>query len=289
MSILEPESALPYLDTETTAADPVSRVYALDASSPTGTPDTIGLVTKFAFHFPSPVILDFGEVDGVLLAGGDVRLEGAGASATARLIPFDVSPVPGFTWGSRTNFRSVRLTATLGTGTLGPASGGVPLTTNTLPLSGLLRLCVFLPADCDQYNYPLDFTKNGTEGVGIGGSRVLYNTTPISRFQISLQAAPWTIGTASVPGIPTPAGGEITSTFPPFRHGPASFTATASQPSGVIQLVSPTRIATDGLNIEPTPLYGVVRVRFVPEPGWLSLIGAGVVGLLLMGRARTKR
>jgi len=183
----------------------------------------------------------------------------------------------------------VRLTGTLGTGTLGPASGGVPLTKSTLPLSGLLRICFFVPADCDPYNLHLDFTKHGTEGVGIGGSRALYYSNPVSTIQISLQAAPWTIGTATVPGIPTPAGGEITSTYPPFRHGPASSTGTASQPSGVIQLVSPTRIVTEGLGFESMPLYGVVRVRFVPEPGWLSLIGAGCLGLLLMGRERMKR
>jgi hypothetical protein len=275
-----------YFDAENSAADPVSRVWAANSEATVGSTDTRGLVTKFSFHFPSPLILDYGEVDGTRLPSGDVLIEGVGVSATASRPIFDITPY-------NTNWRSLRLTGTLGTGSLGPLTISSPLTKNILPLPGHLRLCLFLPVGCEQPDgaIGLPFTENGVKGVGIGGTLGLHRLNENRRWpiRISLEAAPWTSWTATVPGIETAAGGTVASTYPRFRHGPASFETTASEPSGVIQFVTPGRIIGQDLGgLKPIPVFNVVRVRFVPEPGSLVLICAGALGIFVMGRRRTR-
>jgi hypothetical protein len=73
-------------------------------------------------------------------------------------------------------------------------------------------------------------------------------------------------------------------------HGPASLTSSTAKGSGVIQLVTPTRVDT---SLAPPnnflPVFGVVKLRFVPEPGLILLIGSGIAGLVVIGRHRTRK
>jgi hypothetical protein len=89
--------------------------------------------------------------------------------------------------------------------------------------------------------------------------------------------------------IPTPSGGSTTAFAAGFAHGPASLTATALSPGGLLQLVTPARVNTS-LNppLHRFPIFGAVRVRMVPEPGLDLLLGAGIAGLALIGHKRMR-
>jgi hypothetical protein len=109
---------------------------------------------------------------------------------------------------------------------------------------------------------------------------------------LTLQHAPWTIGQPTMtlhtpnsnittPWIAIPGG---------FAHGPASLTSSTAQRSGVVQLVTVSKVYTSLTGAFPeAPLIGVLNLHFVPEPGTLLLLGSGVAALALFGRRRRGR
>lgn len=184
-----------------------------------------------------------------------------------------------------------------GTGTWRPISGAVQssssLTQNTLGVRGVVRLCL-VTTDCVDF---LDLvltqtTVNGTIGVGIGGLLTIGGDSPI---KISIQAAPWTLKTVTVLDQITTTGKVNRTTIPVsiggFAHGPLSLTSSTAQPSGVVQLVSPSQVVTNlPLGSNDLIASGVIfRIHFIPEPGLLLLLGSGVAGLALLGRARLRK
>jgi hypothetical protein len=74
-------------------------------------------------------------------------------------------------------------------------------------------------------------------------------------------------------------------------HAPASTTSSTAQPSGMVQLVTPNQVLTNlPLGSNDKVGAGVFFVmHFIPEPGLLMLLSAGVVGLGLLGRKRMRR
>lgn len=190
---------------------------------------------------------------------------------------------------------SIRIDAELGTGTLAPISGGVQSTTvlsqNVIPLRGVMKFCWFSTA-CGSF-MPVALTEStamgGSKGFGIGGLLTIGGGT--SPLRISLEAAPWTIKTAVLTDeIRTPMGEDkfINVTAMGFAHGPASGTTSTAQPAGVLQLVAPMQIATNQTygTTKQIALFGVLQVRFIPEPGMLVLLVSGGLGLALLGRGR---
>lgn len=183
---------------------------------------------------------------------------------------------------------SVRATASLGTGSFAPISGGtgyVPLTKNVLPVRGLAKLCL-LSTMCTNY-IPMPFTQptgdgTGVEGVGVGG---LVTAGGIGALRISVEAAPWTLYTATVT-VMTAGGGSAAVTSAGFVRGAFSYTGSTGQPGGSLQLVTPVRITSNQGN----NMAGFVRlgVRFVPEPGWLVLLASGCLGLGLLHRFKSR-
>jgi hypothetical protein len=175
--------------------------------------------------------------------------------------------------------------ARLGTGTLAPISGGGPLTSNTLPVPGTWKACILFPGCGNWITFPL--TSNGTRGVGLGG---VIKLIAKSVTQFTLVGAPWTIGVASVTGLPTENGGIETVTAQGFAHGPASATSSTAALSGVIQFVTPVRSAGFAgpfvRDFEWVSPFVTLRLRFIPEPEMLLLLGTGVALLLLLGRGR---
>jgi hypothetical protein len=192
---------------------------------------------------------------------------------------------------------SVRINATIGTGTLGPISGAIQSTTTltqkTLPIRGLSKVCLFSTA-CGLF-LPLELTQNnGAKGVGIGG---LLTIGKGSLINISIEAAPWTIKThTKVDHITTPmtANGVkkfINVTDMGFAHDPSSGTTSTAQPSGVVQLISPMQVRTNlaaGSSVKIS-LFSILDLHFIPEPGMLLLLGSGVAGLVLLGRHRMRK
>ena len=168
--------------------------------------------------------------------------------------------ITGTSWMSLTPsfapLRVVRWNAMLGTGLLAPISGGAtgaPLTRNTLPLGGELRLC-FLFAECVSF-IPIPLTVGGTRGVGIGGL-ITFNGFGAGGAKVSLAAAPWTIGMAVVSTGSTANGGP-TATFARsgFAHDPASGTTSTARRGGAVQLVTPIQIVTS--------IAGLERIGFI--------------------------
>jgi hypothetical protein len=181
----------------------------------------------------------------------------------------------------------VRATASLGTGSFAPISGGTstaPLTRRALPLRGVARLCLFSTA-CGTH-IPLPFTSatpgGGLEGVGIGGRVTVGGGGPL---RFSIEGAPWTLHTAAV-DLATPGGGELPVYASGFVHGAGSVTGSTAAPGGVVQLVTPIRITSN----QPSQMgaFGRLSIRFLPEPGWLLLMAAGLAGLGLLEFARSR-
>ena len=130
-----------------------------------------------------------------------------------------------------------------------------------------------------------NLTENsGLTGVGVGGMLTVGNVGPI---RISVDAAPWTVGTASV-SLPTPSGDVIDFATQGWVHGPASFAGSTALTGGEVSVVTPIQV-TAGL--EGQRLTSIVRlqVRFVPEPVRWVLIVTGVVGLALLGSSRRQQ
>jgi hypothetical protein len=192
---------------------------------------------------------------------------------------------------------SVRVDAEVGTGTLGPISGGVQtsqLTKRRLPVAGLAKFCVFSTV-CGSF-LPLELTQHtgatGSKGIGIGGIITIGFTGPVL---ISIEAAPWTIKTGtSIDQITTPVGGTVKKyvvlTAMGFAHGPSSNTSSTANPSGVVQLITPMQVVTNVQQFSnlKVALFGFLTVRFIPEPGMLMLLSSGVTGLVLLGRNRMR-
>jgi hypothetical protein len=182
---------------------------------------------------------------------------------------------------------SLRGDVVLGSGVIGQISGGAisggPLFPNTLPVGGVFRMCILFPG-CGSY-IPVPLTVNGTRGVGIGGV-ITVNGYATAGIKVTATYAPWTIKTAVAIGL-TANGGFSTISQRGFAHGPASATSSTANVDGVVQLVTPVQVVS---NVSGTlPLFGIVRIHFVPEPGSFLLLATGVVALLVGGRGRAKR
>jgi hypothetical protein len=176
---------------------------------------------------------------------------------------------------------SIRWDVALGTGSLRPFAPP-PLTQNRLPLRGSVRLCLVL-AGCSSSEQLMPFTQSsGAAGIGIGGSFV---PSPESNaIAVSIEAAPWTVGSAFLP-ISTVAGGIVSIPSTGYLHGPFSFSGSAALPGGELKLVSPT-IVRSAEGLHPLTNFATIHIRFIREPGAGLLLVAGVVGLLLVGRSR---
>ena len=176
----------------------------------------------------------------------------------------------------------------LGTGVLRPISGasGPGLTQNVMPVAGAFGLCLNFMG-CFGLPPSIPLTVGGTRGVGIGGLITL--DTFGGGIKFSIYGQPWTVGTALVDGIPTDNGGFSTTSAFGFAHGPASATSSTAAISGVVQLVTATRIvSTLGITLI-TPLFTTLTLHLVPEPGTFVLFGSGVVALGIAGRRRLRK
>jgi hypothetical protein len=185
-------------------------------------------------------------------------------------------------------FNGLRPSVALGTGVLGPISGGAgapPLTQDALPLGGIVRLCMLF--ECDSY-LPIPLTVGGTRGAGIGGLITLNGYGP--GIHISVTGAPWTIGTAvASTGMTANGAPTATAVRSGFAHGPASGTTSTANLGGVVQLVTPIEARTTLATAAPWGFFGVLTVTLVPEPSAALLLGAGFAGLALVGRGAKRR
>ena len=273
----------------------------------------VGTASARPLNWDGTLVLELGELPALGNTGGGVatvnnsagaipshlqtlQLKGSrGAIAGTAMVPI-TDPI-----AAPNGIASVRVQATMQTGTFAPISGGAASTTvlvnNVLPVNGLAKVCL-LSTTCTNF-LPLLLTQHtpmsGVKGLGVGGLLTIGGgTNPI---RISIEAAPWTIKTGtSVDQITTPmttmgAKVFVNKTAMGFAHSPSSGLSSTAQPSGVVQLITPMQVVTNlasGSNAK-IALFGYLTVHFIPEPGMLLLLGSGVAGLVLLGRHRMKK
>jgi hypothetical protein len=222
---------------------------------------------------------------------------GAGHLNTLRLVgglTGSVATIP-LTGPENPTLVTLRVTGLgLGSGTLDGISGGPPLgPQNTLPVVGDAKMCILFPG-CANYLPILLAGSNGKIGMGVGG--FWWRPQGYSKgnsFRVSIEYSPWTIGIASIRNVTTEtANGAITTytvTIQGFAHGPASGTSNTAVTSGVIGLVTPTRVQTNlGSPHRFEAVSAQLTLRFIPEPGRVLLLGSGIAGLVLLGRSRLR-
>jgi hypothetical protein len=181
-------------------------------------------------------------------------------------------------------------------GIFAPISGAVGTTTPqltqaTMPITGRIRICLFF-AGCNSgsIDQTVGQTYNGVRtGVGVGGL-VTFNPEGAAGIRISVEGAPWTVGTTSGSSR-TDNGGLTTITAMGFAHGPSSGTSSTAVASGVVQLVNMAQVTTVGIptNDDKNVQINTLTIHFIPEPGLLLLLGSGAVTMALLGRKRLKR
>jgi hypothetical protein len=257
-------------------------------------------------------MVDFGQ--GKAYGGGVATVNGSAGGVPAHLSTMRLAASRGHVTGSYINFVTDPEGAGNGiaaaifegiqgmTGTFGAMSGGAASTgsmaNGIMPVRGLLRLCLLNSACPMSLTVPLTVptTVNGvpgtgSQGFGIGG---LVTLGGYGAIRISVQCAPWEIKTITGTDHITTTGGA--QSFVPvvqkgWAHAPASTTSSTAQPGGMVQLVTPIQIETNlplG-SMSKMGASGMFLMRFIPEPGLLLLLGSGVTGLAILGRARMRR
>jgi hypothetical protein len=139
-----------------------------------------------------------------------------------------------------------------------------------IPLGGVMRFCLFLPCGSAVANLSVPLSP-----IGVGGSAFV-----AAAVNVTVQGAPWTTGTAMRTHSP------FTETITGFAHGPASGTSSTAQAGGVLQLVTPIAFTTDVAPANNLLAFGILTIRFVPEPGTALLLAGGIVALGTMGRRK---
>jgi len=185
---------------------------------------------------------------------------------------------------------AIRATVTGGSGIATGISGGPPVNAN-FKTYGFTKVCLYDP-NCNPGGFlPLTLYQHATtsaeKGLGIGG---LLSIGGFGGIRISVINNPWTLGNAAAVDE-TDGGNFVNLTTNGYVHGPASLTSSTAKPSGVVQFVTPSQITTN-LTAGSASLQASlnsIRFHFIPEPGMLLLIGSGVAGLILIGRARSRK
>jgi hypothetical protein len=160
------------------------------------------------------------------------------------------------------------------------------------------KICLpFGSCDLAYVGVPLTPTGTPLAGMGIGGTQLFTasvhtpgTTTAPPPVGYTVQHSPWTIGQA-VMTIHTAASNVTTPVLPGgFAHGPASLTSSTAEPSGVLQLVTVSKVFTTFTGAFPEmPVTSILTLHFVPEPGTLLLLVSGVLPLAVLGWLRQTR
>jgi hypothetical protein len=178
-----------------------------------------------------------------------------------------ITPTPGGIYGYFVRVRA-ELSA-LGAGSF----TGTPLS-GSMPLQGAMVGDVFPNSNPTPNAVPvveianLPLTSGGTRGVGLGGT---LSVTSYAGAIWTVRGTAWTTGPAVATNVrTTPNATPTTVTLTGYDNRTAGG-------GGTVQLVTPIQFSLAGGNLTGT--HGVLTLSFVPEPGGLLLLGAGIAGI----------
>jgi len=164
--------------------------------------------------------------------------------------------------------------------TIAGISGGPPLGSRVMGMQGLVKVCLTF-SECRYASVPVPLTPTpGGAGMGIGGTQTLPGAVALT-----LQHAAWTIGQPTMT-IHSANSNVTAPTLPGGFAGPPSATA---RNSGVLQLVTASKVFTSLESAFPElPMFAIMNLHIVPEPGTLLLFSMGVAGIGFYGNRRRK-
>lgn len=231
--------------------------------------------TAAAIVFPTEIELrlEIGAFPAIVVSSmGSVTVNGSGAPGHLDSITFGGGELTGTALQPVTDpgafpITALRMNVANGAGAIAEVLGGRLV--GTAPLLGAVKVCLFgNTSDCSQAvtNVNVPLTAAGSGGAGVATGDV----------NLTVLGAPWTSGTATVHSI-TRMG---------YARGPASGTSSTARAGGEIQLVTPIFVTTNVAASSVVPVFGILTLRFVPEPATILLLGAGVVALAAAGRSR---
>jgi len=173
---------------------------------------------------------------------------------------------------------------------------------STTVTSGTIPLGIVVSAGAGTAH--MSGTPNAvTQAVGLGapakiklgsvGGATLIALTPVAgaagvnaftvlNIPVTVTGFAWTAGQVVIAGLTNSpvVGGS----------GTRSFTGSSQTAGGVLTtltLVSPSKITVGGAATSTTASFSTLTLHFLPEPGTLLLLGAGLAGLGLLGRRRS--
>jgi hypothetical protein len=203
---------------------------------------------------------------------GMATINGSGPGGHINTLQIPASPfqVTGFvlpvTDPAAAPIAGLQLTVHNGAGAFAGGTGAGNLG-GVMPLVGVTKVCLF--ASCPApppANLVVPLNNVGSGGVATVAT--LVNITAIG--------APWTMGTAAVGAVSVNG----------FKHGAASLTSSTGLLSGNVRLVTPVFVSTNIGASAVVPVFGILDLHFVPEPGTMLLLGSGIAGLVMFGRSK---
>jgi hypothetical protein len=109
--------------------------------------------------------------------------------------------------------------------------------------------------------------------IGGGGNAAGY----IGPLNLTLEGVTWMGGTAVFSAMSA-------ALAIPFSVAATAFDNRTANGAGTLQLVAPTRANLGVFGF--APVFGVLTLTYTPEPGTLTLLGAGVAALAMIGRRK---
>jgi len=194
----------------------------------------------------------------------NVNGTGGGGHVTSLGLPASAFAIQGFvlpvTDPGAAPIKGLQVTAANAAATFNNSGGFLG---GQMAINGATKVCLFGPCSASIANIAVPLTV-----AGVGG-----NAFVTGAVNLTVIGAPWTTGTAAI-GTLSAMGGAA----------PASSTGMAS---GTVSLVTPVFVSTNIGASAVVPVFTFLNLHFVPEPGTLVLLGAGIAGLVSYGRTRS--